>query len=109
MLAPGGRVLLLQAVSPDDPAARADWNVLGRMRHPRHTWTPTRRQVRAFPTGVGFVRGEESLWAETVDLSCVRDDTRDALAHFAHDIEGRGLVAGGQLAVTRLALMLSAS
>lgn len=108
-LAPGGRVLMVQAVSPDDPGARADWNVLGRMRDAAHTWTPTRRQVRAVPTGVGFDRAGEALWAETVELSCTRDETRESLALFAHDIDGRGLIVGGRLAVTRLALVMTIS
>jgi len=108
-LAPAGRVLLLQAVAPDDPGARADWNVLGRLRDADHTWTPTRRQLRALPAGAGLDRGTEVLWAETVELSGVRAETREALEAFAADVDGGGLFANGRLAVTRLALVLAAS
>ncbi len=102
----GGRALLVQAVAPDDAAARADWNVLGRLRNVEHTWTPTRRQVRAFPTASGFARGDEVLWAESVPLTAARGDTEESLRHFAADVDGGGLVSADRVAVTRLALVL---
>jgi len=102
----GGCALLLQAVAPDDAAARADWNVLCRLRNAAHTWTPTRRQVRAFPTASGFRRGAEVLWAESVPLRAVRGETEESLRHFADDVDGRGLVSADRVAVTRLGLVL---
>ena len=107
-LAPGGRMLLLQTVAPDDFDARAAWNVLARLREPQQTWTPSRRQARAMAAGSGLCRGDEQLWAETVDvLAGTRHATADLLGLFAESLEADfQLIESGRLSVTRMALLL---
>ena len=108
VLAPGGRVLALQTVSPDDLDARADWNVIGRLRCDDHTWTPTRRQARAALAAGGLTRGAEALWAERADLAPARPGTERLYELFAAALAGGPLCVEGRFAVTRLALVLEA-
>jgi len=106
-LAPGGTLLVVQQVAPDDIDARGAWNALARLRDARHTWTPTRRQVRALAGDAGLVRDGESLWEETAPMrGGVRPDTESLLSLYLTSLEAMGGVQDGHLLVRRLALVL---
>ncbi len=107
VLAPGGRLVLSQQVAPDDIAARGGWNALQRLRDTRHTWTPTRRQVRAMAGDAGFVREDEALWDEQVDVSTgAREETAGLVQLYVGALAAEGLTAAGVFATRRLALVL---
>ncbi len=106
-LAPDGRLVLLQQVAPDDIDARGAWNALQRLRDPRHTWTPTRRQVRALASDAGFVRENEALWDEDARMTdSVRPETEALLRTYVVALESSGLITDGVTSVRRLGLVL---
>jgi len=105
--APDGRLVLIQQVAPDDIDARGAWNALQRLRDVRHTWTPTRRQVRAMAGDAGFVRESEILWDEDGRMTeSVRPDTEDLLRTYLAALEVSALVRDGSASVRRLGLVL---
>jgi len=106
-LAPDGRLVLLQQVAPDDIDARGAWNALQRLRDARHTWTPTRRQVRAMASDAGFVREAEALWDEEARMTdSIRPDTEELLRTYLAALEVSGLVHDGMVSMRRLGLVL---
>jgi len=106
-LSPDGRLVLVQQVAPDDIDARGAWNALQRLRDARHTWTPTRRQVRAMAGDAGFVRENEALWDVDERMTeSVRPETEELLRTFLAALETSGLVHEGVTSVRRLALVL---
>ena len=106
-LAPGGRMVLLQHVAPDDLAARGAWNALARLRDARHTWTPTRRQVRAMAGDAGFALDEEALWEDDIVVEGGgRPETAALAALYVGALHDLRLVESGRLAARRLALVL---
>jgi hypothetical protein len=106
-LSPDGLLVLIQQVAPDDIDARGAWNALQRLRDIRHTWTPTRRQVRAMAGDAGFIRENEALWEEEERMSdSVRPEAESLLAHYVTALETSGLVREGQATVRRLGLVL---
>ena len=106
-LAPGGCLVVVQQVAPDDLDARGAWNALARLRDARHTWTPTRRQVRAVCGDAGFTREAEALWDEPADVAgAFRPETAHLARLYVASLESSGLVSGGALAGRRLALVL---
>jgi hypothetical protein len=106
-LAPDGCLVVLQQVAPDDLDARGAWNALSRLRDARHTWTPTRRQVRATCGDAGFTRDGEALWEESMNvLPSVRPDTEALHDLYVAALERAGLLADGALTLRRLGLVL---
>ncbi len=106
-LAPGGKVLLLQRVGPDDFSDRAGWNVLARLADTRQTWTSNRRQTRALAGGAGLRRGAEALWEEWVPLAePQRPGTAELHRLFATALDGSGVVRDGCLVMRRVAVVL---
>ncbi len=104
---PGGPLLLVQAVAPDDFELRGAWNALARLRDARQTWTPTRRQVRACAADAGLVRGDEALWEESVDAAAGgRAETAELRALYAAALAESGLVRNGRLTLRRAAAVL---
>ena len=107
-LAAGGSVVVLQQVAPDDVGARGAWNALARLRDDRHTWTPTRRQVRAVCGDAGLTRGREALWDEECDVTAsLRPTTATLHRTYVAALEHSGLVRGGRVTLRRLGLVLT--
>ena len=106
-LSPDGCLVVIQQVAPDDLDARGAWNALARLRDARHTWTPTRRQVRATCGDAGFTREAEALWEVTATVrESIRPGQEHLLMTYIRALETSGLVSDGSMAVRRLALVL---
>ncbi len=106
-LAPGGSLVVIQQVAPYYIEARGAWNALARLRDARHTWTPTRRQVRALCGDAGFTRETEALWDEDAGvLTVLRPDTEHLVRLYVTALEASGLVRDGRTSVRRLGLVL---
>jgi hypothetical protein len=106
-LSDDGCLVVIQQVAPDDLDARGAWNALSRLRDARHTWTPTRRQVRAVCGDAGFTRESEALWEESVTVrECVRPGSEHLLLKYIAALEVSGLVVDGAVALRRIGLVL---
>jgi SAM-dependent methyltransferase len=110
VLAPGGRLLIVQRVAPDDFEQRAVWNAVAVMRDARHTWTPSARQLAAIVSGVKMTLEREAEWEEDVDLlETTRPDMAARLALMRDAAAARGatdVVRDGRLVVARRAVLL---
>lgn len=110
VLAPGGRLLIVQTVAPDDYEDRAIWNALARMRDPRHTWTATARQTTAMLGGWKMPQEREAEWEESADPRATRrPDAAGSLGRMvdaASGLAAGNVVRDGALVLVRRAFLL---
>jgi hypothetical protein len=108
--AKGGVVLVEQAVAPEDFEERAIWNAIAGMRDPRHTSTPSARQLAAMVAGLRMEVLREASWEDEADAAAtLRPDVADRLAAMVAAAAARGaaaVVRDGALVVPRRASLL---
>jgi ubiquinone/menaquinone biosynthesis C-methylase UbiE len=106
VLRPGGRLLLIDNVAPEDPALGAFFNELERMRDPSHVYAATPAEWRSWLAAVGLVEKSARMgrkthefrqWVERTATSPEQIGAVEAFAlaatapareHFAIQVEG---------------------
>ena len=84
---PGGRVGVIDIVSPDEPALAVSYNRIERLRDPSHTTALTETELKQLVERSGFeVEGTASRESSSsaddwLDLSATPDDVRRAVVH----------------------------
>lgn len=110
VLAPNGVLLLVQRVAPEDVERRAIWNAVQQMREPRHTWTPSPRQLAAIVSGLRRDTVRDAEWEESLDpRETSRPESASALALMVEAAAARGaedVARDGRLVVARRAFLL---
>lgn len=106
----GASLIVVQTVAPEDYEERAIWNAIARMRDPRHTWTPSSKQLTTLYSGLSMTMKEDAEWDELIDpTTTLRPDVADRLALMvaaAAAREATSVVRDGALVVARRATLL---
>ena len=69
VLRPGGRLVVLDVLAPEDDEARALRDALERMRDPSHTALLSRTSMRRELERAGFALGDEALWSQAREFA----------------------------------------
>jgi ubiquinone/menaquinone biosynthesis C-methylase UbiE len=69
LLRPGGRLVVLDVLGPDDRATRELRDAIERLRDPSHTALLSPRSMTAHLEQAGFAVREETLWAQPRDFA----------------------------------------